>query len=284
MRKIDDAPKRKSRRAWRVLAVLPRLAGPFLLACSLTAYAQEATPSYASQDFLAQDAAMLTASGQASQACLVEPWQISEVGSASPGILADIPVHRGDAVKKGDTVATLNSSVDEATLKLRQAEAAYLSRVTSRNEELYKRKLLPAGDYDEITSRARQARLQVELQQAILDERTIRSPFDGVVGERYAGPGDRINDNKILQIAQIDPLLVKVVVPEHDYGSIRQGDKASVSVSKAISEQPLEAEVWRIDRIMDAASGTFTVLLKVPNTDHAIPAGIRCSIRFGEAS
>lgn len=244
------------------------------------ANAQDVMPSYSSSDALMQTSILLSDTSQTAQACLIEPWQVSEVGSASPGIIETIPVHRGDRVKKGQTIATLNTSVDEATLKLRQAEAAYLSRVTGRNEELFKRKLLPAGDYDEITSRARQARLQVVLQQAILAERVIQSPFDGVVGERYAGPGDRVNDNKILKIAQIDPLLVKVVVPEQDYGSIRQGDPASVSVNQSISKQALNAEVWRIDPIMDAASGTFTVLLKVANSDHAIPAGIRCSIRF----
>ncbi|KAG1382329.1 hypothetical protein G6F59_017860 [Rhizopus arrhizus] len=39
-----------------------------------------------------------------------------------------------------------------------------------------------------MTSRSRQAQLQVALQQAILAERSIKSPFDGVVAERFAGP------------------------------------------------------------------------------------------------
>lgn len=31
---------------------------------------------------------------------------------------------------------------------------------------------------------------------------------------------------------------------------------------------------------MDAASGTFTVLLRVPNEGNVIPSGIRCSVKF----
>ena len=152
-------------------------------------------------------------------------------------------------------VAELNTNVDEATLQLRRAEAAYLGRVVERNADLYQRKLLPAGDYDEMTSRSRQAQLQVALQQAILAERSIKSPFDGVVAERYAGPGDRINDNKIVKLAQIDPLVVKVVARR----PVRpdQADAgAQVTVNAAISDKPLQAKVWRIDRVMDAASGT----------------------------
>ncbi|AKQ55359.1 HlyD family secretion protein [Bordetella hinzii] len=213
-------------------------------------------------------------------ACLIEPFQVSELGSPSAGVLERVLVQRGDTVKKGQVVAELNTHVDEATLGLRRAEAAYLSRVVDRNADLYKRKLLPAGDYDEMSSRSRQAQLQVALQQAILAERSIKSPFDGVVAERYAGPGDRVNDNKIVKLAQIDPLVVKVVVPEGLYGQIKHEAEAQVNVNPAISGQALKAKVWRIDRVMDAASGTFTVLLTIPNKDHAIPAGIRCSIRF----
>lgn len=212
--------------------------------------------------------------------CLIEPFQVSEMGSAAAGVVQRVLVQRGDTVKRGQVVAELNTSVDEATLNLRRAEAAYLGRVVERNGDLYRRKLLPAGDYDEMTSRSRQAQLQVALQQAILAERSIKSPFDGVVAERYAGPGDRINDNKIVKLAQINPLLIKVVVPEGRYGRIAIDDKAQVNVNPAISDKPLQASVWRIDRVMDAASGTFTVLLKVDNKDHAIPAGVRCSIRF----
>jgi len=213
-------------------------------------------------------------------ACLIEPFQVSEVGSPSAGVLARVLVQRGDTVKQGQVVAELNTSVDVATLELRRAESAYLDRVVNRNEDLFKRNLLPANDYDEIVSRSRQAQLQVALQQAVLAERSIRSPFDGVVAERYAGPGDRINDNKIVKLAQIDPLLVKVVLPDSVYGQIKSGANASVSVNPAISKKPLRATVWRIDRVMDAASGTFTVLLKVDNKNNAIPAGIRCSIGF----
>ncbi|WP_233161674.1 MULTISPECIES: efflux RND transporter periplasmic adaptor subunit [unclassified Achromobacter] len=221
-----------------------------------------------------------TASLQTPMACLIEPFMVSELGSPIAGVIDKISVQRGDTVKKGDVVATLNSKVDEATLNVRRGEAAYLARAVQRNSDMYQRKLLPASDYDEISSKSRQAALQVELQQAILGERSIRSPFDGVVAERYAGPGDRINDNKIVKLAQIDPLLVKVVVPEGLYGQVKMDAGADVTVNSAISDKPLRATVWRIDKVMDAASGTFVVLLKVDNKNNRIPAGIRCSVHF----
>ncbi|MNW15214.1 hypothetical protein D3C71_2136570 [compost metagenome] len=64
------------------------------------------------------------------------------------------------------------------------------------------------------------------------------------------------------------------------YGQIKADAAAQVTVNTAISDKPLQGKVWRIDRVMDAASGTFTVLLRVPNEGNAIPSGIRCSVKF----
>lgn len=220
------------------------------------------------------------AADSAALSCLVQPYQVSELGSASPAVIQDILVQRGDMVHKGQVVVELDRSVDEATLALRQTEAAYLSRVVGRNNDLYKKNLLPAKDYDEMVSKLQQAREQVRLQKTIIATRSIRSPFDGVVAELYAGPGDRVNDNKLLKLAQLDPLLVKVVLPEARYGSIHAGETAHIHVSDAVAPGDLEAAVWRIDKVMDAASGTFTVLLKLDNPGQKIPAGIRCSVKF----
>ena len=42
-----------------------------------------------------------------------------------------------------------------------------------------------------------------------------------------------------------------------------------------------EASVMVVDRVMDAASGTFVVRLEIPNKDYALPAGTRCRASFG---
>lgn len=251
---------------------------PFVFSLALLAFGAAAQPASTASQVPALDAG--ADSLRSPLACLLEPFLVSEIGSASAGVLKTVLVQRGDAVRQGQVIAELNTQVDEATLNLRQAEAAYMARVVERNADLFKRNLLPAAEYDEMNSRSRQAQLQVGLQRAILEERRIKSPFDGVVAERIAGPGDRINDNKILKIAQLNPLLVKVVVPVASYGRVKVGDQAKVTVHAAISAKELPATIWRIDRVMDAASGTFTVWLKLENKGNALPAGIRCNIKF----
>ena len=114
----------------------------------------------------------------------------------------------------------------------------------------------------------------------VVRQRQLRSPLDGVVVERLLLPGEYRNEQSpILTLAQIDPLRVEVFVPTSHYGRIRTG-----SIAKVHPEQPLggeyEATVKVVDRVLDAASGTFGVRLELPNPTLSIPAGIRCRVVF----
>ena len=43
---------------------------------------------------------------------------------------------------------------------------------------------------------------------------------------------------------------------------------------------PIFNEMYVVDRLLDASSGTFGVRLALPNPTGALPAGIRCRVEF----
>ena len=211
--------------------------------------------------------------------CLLQPNMVSNLGSPVEGILSEILVERGSEVRKGQVVAKLNSAVEAATVNLRKAQEAFGQRKADRNEELFKQDLISASDKDELETQTRIAGLELKQQQEVLNLRTIVSPFDGVVVERFLSPGDRVAQEKILKIAQIDPLSIEVVVPVHLFGTIKLGMEGQVRLSPLLSGN-YSARVVVVDRVVDAASGTFGVRLQLANPGYKIPAGIRCGVRF----
>lgn len=215
--------------------------------------------------------------------CLLEPRFIANVGSPVEGTLAEVTVDRGASVTKGQLLARLNSKVDAANLELRKAQAEYGQRKVLRNEELFKKELISISDKDELETQTRIAKLEMEQQRQVLEQRSILSPFDGVVVERFLGPGERVANEKILKLAQIDPLNVEVVVPVELFGQIKNGMTADVRLTPLLSGQ-FKARVSVVDRVIDASSGTFGVRLELPNPDHRIPAGIKCRVRFQPGS
>ena len=121
--------------------------------------------------------------------------------------------------------------------------------------------------------------LELERAEEALEIRTIRSPFNGVVVDVLVASGESIENKPLLKIASIDPLNVEVIAPVQLFGKIKKGMKAEV-----VPEQPIggkhTARVVIVDRVLDAASGTFGIRLQLSNRKYKLPAGLRCQVNF----
>ena len=238
--------------------------------------------------------------------CLIEPMSVADVGSPVQGILAELLVDRGETVARGQPIALLESGIEAAAVEHAEARAAMRSEIAAREadlelatlelarvEDLHRQDLVPAQQRDEARARRRVASaalvqalenrqlLQLELRRAqrLLDQRTLRSPIDGVVVERRAFPGEFVYDNPIATIARIDPLRVEVVLPARLFGTIAPGEAARVFPELDAGGE-LIATVDVVDALLDTGSGTFGVRLVLANADLAIPGGQRCRVAF----
>jgi len=238
--------------------------------------------------------------------CVIEPHMTVELSSPVPGVLDEILVERGDHVAKFQVLAKLRSGVEEANVKLARTQAELTSeifaaqarldlsvRVHSRASELYKDKMVPLSEADEAETKKTVAEYELkkakedkqiahlELDRAaeLLKQRYLFSTVDGVVVKRYKSPGDHVEDQPVLKLAQVDPLNVEVIAPITMLGSIRLGMEAEVQPEQPVRGKFL-ARVVIVDSLIDAASGTFGVRLALPNPEKKIPAGVRCDIKF----
>ena len=212
--------------------------------------------------------------------CLLEPHLVANVGSPVEGTLSQVLADRGASVGRGQIVARLNSSVEAANLELRKAQEEFGQRNVQRNKELFSKELISANEKDEIETQTRIAGLEVKQQEQVLELRSIRSPLNGVVVERFLGPGERVASEKsILRIAQIDPLNVEVIAPVELFGAVKAGMSAEIRLDPLLPGV-YKAKVVVVDRLIDAASGTFGIRLELPNPGNRIPAGIKCKARL----
>jgi multidrug efflux pump subunit AcrA (membrane-fusion protein) len=136
------------------------------------------------------------------------------------------------------------------------------------------------GELQQAKLRKQLAELELTRAQAILEQRTIRSPLDGIVIERHLSGGEYVHQEaRIVTIAQLDPLHVETFLPVVLYGRIGQGTVGIVRPDEPIGGER-RADVIVVDRVFDAASGTFGVRLELPNPGQKLPAGQRCSVTF----
>jgi RND family efflux transporter MFP subunit len=239
--------------------------------------------------------------------CMVEPMQAVVVSASVAAVVDEVLVERGDQVERGQVIARLESGVEqanlesararaEATAELRAAEARHefeksrrsrseelrRSGVTSAQEEEERNSALLVAEADVLRARENLKLAGLDLQRAgaLLERRTIRSPIDGVVVRRILHPGEYADPLDLMELARVDPLRVEVFVPVSMLGRIQAGMSGQVTLEEPLSSVH-EAEVVVVDQVVDSASGTFGVRLEIPNADHALPAGVRCRVRFG---
>ena len=242
---------------------------------------------------------------------LIEPYVSLNLGFAVDGMIEAVEVERGDVVRAEQVIARLESSVEElsvgiATLRaeaeaqIKSAEATLriASKSRERNEKLFKKRIVSEEVLEEAQVTEAQAEAQVLAAQearamakvelarasAALALRTIRSPIDGIVVERFLSPGELVNRTsqiQVVRIDQLDPLRVEVIAPLSLIGTVRVGSEARVFPEEPIGGS-YTARVTIVDKVVDAASGTFGIRLELPNPDYVLPSGLKCTVVFGK--
>ncbi|MFT7724128.1 MAG: efflux RND transporter periplasmic adaptor subunit [Roseateles sp.] len=242
--------------------------------------------------------------------CLIEPHQRIEIRSPANALIDKVLVERGSQVKAGDTLVLLDGSVERAALagaqqraeseaeqRVAGARADYAREKFRRREELRRQSYITAQDRDEAQAELRVAEAELALAvdnrrlagieaqrlNAVVRQRQLRAPFNGIVTDRLQHPGELAftgeGSRPILKMAQTHPLRVEVVLPVGLMGQIKAGRLAEIT-----PEAPLkgswQAQIKVVDRVMDSASGSFGVRLELPNANGEIPAGVRCKVRF----
>ena len=241
--------------------------------------------------------------------CLMEPSQVVEIRSPVEGLIDKILVQRGDPVRKGQPLVELQSAVERSTAESARYRAQMDGAIAqSRNRVDYATKKLAratdlvqqdfvsaeARDQAEAERRIAESELQAGLENRelakiehrraldLLNLRAMVSPFNGVVVDRLLNPGDiaeaGTGRKPVLKIAQVDPLRVDVVFPASLFGQLKPGLKAIIAPQGMPGRHV--ALVKMVDKVIDAASGTFVARLELPNPTQALPGGLRCQAEF----
>ena len=244
--------------------------------------------------------------GAASYDCLIEPTQTVDLASPVAGLLDKVYVKRGDLIAAGQVLATLESRAEQAANDLAryrseqvgpiltaESKIEFSKRKFGRRRAMAAEKLMPAQDSDDaeaefklaqaellVANENREiAKIEFRQQSSQLNLRTIRSPFNGVVVDQMLYPGEVVEPagtrKAILRVAQIDPLRIQVILPKEAFGKIRIGAPADVTPEIPGKTRHV-GRVKSIDRVINAASGTFVVFLEMQNARLDVPAGAKC--------
>ena len=250
--------------------------------------------------------APLMATEKAVLDCLVKPEMYVDLSSSVDAILDKMLVDTGDRIKKGKPLVKLEASVEKARVNLARIQASsnseidnrrvqlqYAKRNSKRIRNLYARKSVSLYEKDKAETEVALAEIELEkaaekkkiaqlnlvLAKTELARRTIKSPIDGIVVDRYSMVGESVADRTIMKLAQIDPLQVELIAPTEYFGLIKKGMEVDIYPERP-ANKTFKATVTIVDQLIDPASGSFTVRMALPNPGDQLVGGVNCIASF----
>lgn len=128
-------------------------------------------------------------------------------------------------------------------------------------------------ELDELEGRVLGQRSTLREARVTRKQTRLSAPFDGVVGAREIRVGEvATSSTQAFTIVDLDALLVVASLPERDVSRIQVG-QAARAISAYDPDSFAEAHVERVAPIIDAATGTFRVQLRLAEDQRALRPG-----------
>lgn len=236
-----------------------------------------------------------------------EPYQQIEItGATEPGLITEILVKEGDLVRPGDVLATLESGVLEASLKIAERRSQFHGRLQAavaefrlRRDRLQKLELLRQEGHASVAELERAAtdmavaeaqvklaeeemelaELEVQRIRAQIRQRMFFSPIDGVVSriDREVGESILLTDPALMTLVQLHPLKVRFPVSVSAANRIHQGDQLPIEIPDI--SLTVMGRVELVSPVVDAKSSTVQLTCRIDNETGSLRSGMRCLLK-----
>lgn len=190
-----------------------------------------------------------------------DEWDLAfQVG----GRLAQVTVHEGERVRRGQVLARLD--VTELAAGVTQARAALTKaeRDRARARTLAASGAIARAESDDAETAADVARARLEAAAFTLRHATLAAPDDGWVDQRLAEPGEVVSPGRpVLHVSgRSRGFVVRASLPERDVLGLAPGEAATVRLDAAPG-QAIPGTVAELGRSAARGTGTYPVEIRL---------------------
>lgn len=200
------------------------------------------------------------------------------IASAGGTRIEKIFVEVGDVVKKGQQLVKMESTqlatslaqLDNLKIELERIKALYQSGGVSKQQ------------LDQLQMQYDVAKKSAE---NLKDNIYLTSPINGIVTARNFDNGDVAAGQPILQVMQINPVKLKINIPESFYNNVKKGMQVKAK-TEIFGEEEFAGTVSLIYPTIDPLTRTFTCEVKVNNANSKLKPGMfgRVELNLGKAA
>lgn len=196
------------------------------------------------------------------------------------GIVSEIDFEAGDRLEEGDVILKLNNQKARIAVDIAEARLAEARRKVERYNALLDRNAIAFAQVDTARTELRTAELEVEQAREALADRTIRAPFDGVVGIPQVEVGDRVTDSTaITSLDDRSIILVEFEAPEIYLKRIKVGQPVTATTA-GLRGQTFEGRVTEINSRVDPQSRAVRLRAALDNPGEVLRGGMSFNVKL----
>lgn len=218
----------------------------------------------------------------------------SELAANVSGRVVATYVERGQPVKQGQTIATVDSkaagfqaAAATAQSKVADTQVEQAKQDCVRADTLFAKGVLPQNEYERQKSactaqlyQANAARAQADLAGKLAGDTVIRAPIDGIVGERFINVGEYLQPaSRVASVFSINPVRITISVPEPVVSQVREGQTLNVNVS-AFPGRFFPAVVRFVSPTLRPNTRDLIIEAFAANDDHALRPGMFATVQL----
>ncbi|AUD02755.1 efflux RND transporter periplasmic adaptor subunit [Spirosoma pollinicola] len=195
------------------------------------------------------------------------------------GKLNRVVIQEGQTIRAGQLIASIEPTDYQLGVTIANANVARVQDEYNRLTILKERGSLTPSDYEKAVTGLEEVKARQQLAAKNLRETKLYSPISGIVARKGANAGEIIPQGQpLFQIADIQPIKVRVSVPESEVGQLRLGQSAQITIPAM--NKSYTGQISLIGAVADPASRAYSVKIDLPNPTLQIRPGMIADARL----
>lgn len=189
----------------------------------------------------------------------------------------------GQRVDAGDVLVEMTSGQQVAALAEAQATFKDAERLMKRNDDLVRQGTVSKQVADTARATHDSSQARVALLRAQLADRVVTAPFSGVLGLRQVSVGALVTPGTVITtLDDIDTIKLDFGLAERYFARLQPGLELTAT-SVAYPGRYFSGRISSIDSRVDPVTRSILVRAVLPNSDHALRAGMLMTVNVLQA-
>ena len=196
------------------------------------------------------------------------------VSADLPGTVERILFDSGQSVRAGEVLAVLDTRQEQAQLAAFEAQRELARLTFDRMQGLLDERVISQAEFDRATAEYRQTDARVGEVRAVIERKTIRAPFSGILGIRQVNLGQYLaGGSQLVTLQSLNPIYVNFGVPQQSTRQVPVGRAVRITTGDRAGGE-WAGRVTAIDSTVDEATRNIQVQATLANPDGGLRPGM----------